>query len=80
MLDDEDYESSGEWQTVRVGGQRVGIRTAVLEEKSQAFDTIVVHCSNMGDKFVDYVIPILEICLRSLRYVYHEGVQEAAAM
>lgn len=31
--DDEEPDVSGDWQTVVVHGQRIGIRTAILEEK-----------------------------------------------
>ncbi len=33
LADDEEPDASGDWQTVVVHGQRIGIRTAVLEEK-----------------------------------------------
>ncbi|KAG8854198.1 hypothetical protein FRB96_007754 [Tulasnella sp. 330] len=78
--DDEEPDTTGDWQTVVVHGQRIGIRTAVLEEKSQAFENIVVHCSSLGEAFAEYVRPVLELCLPGLRYFYHEGVREASAM
>ncbi|KAG8887756.1 hypothetical protein FRB98_009078 [Tulasnella sp. 332] len=76
--DDEEPDTTGDWQTVVVHGQRIGIRTAVLEEK--AFENIVVHCSSLGEAFAEYVRPVLELCLPGLRYFYHEGVREASAM
>ncbi|KAG8968327.1 hypothetical protein FRC03_007786 [Tulasnella sp. 419] len=79
LSEDENLDGNSDWQTVRVGAQRVGIRTAVLEEKLNAFDIIIIHCGTLGSNFVDYVAPVLEICLPNLRYVYHEGVQEDAA-
>ncbi|KAG8978874.1 hypothetical protein FRB93_010526 [Tulasnella sp. JGI-2019a] len=80
LADDEEPDTTGDWQTVVVHGQRIGIRTAVLEEKSKAFENIVVHCSSLGDAFAEYVRPVLELCLPGLRYFYHEGVRESSAM
>ncbi|KAG8908141.1 hypothetical protein FRB99_000169 [Tulasnella sp. 403] len=76
--DEGEVEVSSEWQTVNVSGQKVGIRTAVLEEK--AFDNLVIHCNSLRETFVDYVRPVLELCLPGLRYFYHEGVRESSAM
>jgi hypothetical protein len=48
-------------------GQHVEIRTSVLEEKSAAFDALLVHSATLGAKFGPYIRPTLELALPGLK-------------
>jgi hypothetical protein len=60
--------------------QLVGIRTAPIEEKRQAFETLLISTSTLGARFGCYLAQSLEITLPSLRFYLHEGVREACAL
>ncbi|TFK64924.1 ARM repeat-containing protein [Pluteus cervinus] len=76
---EEDEEQDG-WETGSVDGQVLGIRTSAIEEKCQAFETLVIYCSTLGARFAPYLAQTLELALPSLKFYFHEGVQEACAM
>ncbi|TFK68992.1 ARM repeat-containing protein [Pluteus cervinus] len=76
---EEDEERDG-WETVSVDGQVLGIRTSAIEEKCQAFETLVIYCSTLGARFAPYLAQTLELALPSLKFYFHEGVREACAM
>lgn len=61
-------------------GQQVGIKTSTIEEKCQAFETLVIYTSTLGARFAPYLSQSLELVLPSLRFYFHEGVREACAM
>jgi hypothetical protein len=68
------------WETVHVDGETVGIRTSAIEEKCQAFQTLVFYCSTLQGRFVPYLAQSLELTLPSLRFYFHDGVREACTM
>ncbi|KAI0061801.1 ARM repeat-containing protein [Artomyces pyxidatus] len=78
--DDEVPEDKEGWETIRMDGQQVGIRTAAIDEKCQAFETLVIYCSTLGARFSPYLPQSLELVLPSLRFILHDGVREACAM
>ncbi|KAI0314845.1 armadillo-type protein [Amylostereum chailletii] len=80
LEDDNAYEAKEGWELIKLDGQRLSVRTAALEEKNQAFETLVIHCSTLGPGFAPYLVQTLELALPSLRFFYHEGVREACAM
>ncbi|KAG8702119.1 hypothetical protein FRC08_003684 [Ceratobasidium sp. 394] len=61
-------------------GQHVEIRTAVLEEKSAAFDALLVHSSTLGAKFGPYIRPTLELALPGLKFYFSENVREVCTL
>ena len=61
-------------------GQQVGVRTSAIDEKCQAFETLVIYCSTLGSQFSPYLSQSLELVLPSLRFYLHDGVREACAM
>ena len=61
-------------------GQTVGIKTSAIEEKCQAFETLVIYCSTLGARFGPYLSQSLELTLPSLHFFFHDGVREACAM
>jgi importin-5 len=77
--EDESQEKEG-WETITMDGQQVGIRTSAIEEKCQAFETLVIHCSTLGAIFAPYMVQTLELALPALKFVFHEGVREAATL
>ncbi|KAJ3561144.1 hypothetical protein NP233_g10376 [Leucocoprinus birnbaumii] len=81
--EDNDEEAKTEregWETVTVDGRTTGIKTSALEEKCQAFETLLIYCSTLGGKYALYLSQTLEICLPCLKFHSHEGVREASAM
>ncbi|KZT00064.1 ARM repeat-containing protein [Laetiporus sulphureus 93-53] len=78
--EDEEHEEQEGWETIRMDGQQVGIKTSALEEKCQAFETLVIYVSTLGVRFAPYLSQTLELVLPSLRFYFHEGVREACAM
>ena len=80
-IEDEDVPESKEgWDIIEMDGQQVGIRTSAIDEKCQAFETLVIYCSTLGARFAPYLQQSLEMVLQSLRFVLHDGVREACAM
>lgn len=78
--DEEKIEEREGWETVQLDGQTVGIRTSAIEEKCQAFETLVIYCSTLQARFAPYLSQSLELTLPSLRFYFHDGVREACAM
>lgn len=78
--DDEVMDEKGDYINLVVDGRRVGIKTAILEEKAEAFEHLVVITSSLKDAYADWVKPTLEISLPGLKFFWHEGVRESSAM
>jgi hypothetical protein len=80
---DSDEEATDEregWETIAMDGETYGIKTSAMEEKCQAFETLVIYCSTLGPRFASYLSQTLEIALPCLKFYFHEGVREACAM
>jgi importin-5 len=56
------------------------VLSSAMDEKCQAFETLVIYCSTLGPRFAPYLAQALEITLPCLRFYFHEGVREACAM
>ena len=79
--DEEDTKMNKDgWETLSLDGQHVGIKTSAIEEKCQAFETLVIYVSTLGAKFATYLTQAFELALPSLRFMYHDGVREACAV
>ncbi|KIM73570.1 hypothetical protein PILCRDRAFT_829051 [Piloderma croceum F 1598] len=78
--DEQNVEEREGWETLQLDGQTVGIRTSAIEEKCQAFETLVIYCSTLQARFAPYLAQSLELTLPSLRFYFHDGVREACAM
>ena len=78
--DDEVAEEREGWETIVMDGQTCGIKTSAMEEKCQAFETLVIYCSTLGPRFAPYLSQSLEVTLPCLKFYFHEGVREACAM
>lgn len=77
--EDERFESDA-WTTIKLEGQSVGIKSAVLEEKCQALEMLLVYVSTLGGSFAPYLTQSFELVLPALRFYFHVGVQETAAL
>ncbi|VDB95883.1 unnamed protein product [Peniophora sp. CBMAI 1063] len=78
VLETEDLGDPVEgWEVMKLDGQRVSVRTAAIEEKNQAFETLAIHCSTLGIAFAPYLSQTLELALPALRFYFHDGVREA---
>ena len=81
LADDEDeHEDRDGWESVNLDGRQVGVKTSALEDKCQAFETLLIHASTLNARFGPYVSQVLELALPGLRFYIHDGVQEACAM
>ena len=78
--EDETAEDKDGWETISMDGHQIGIKTSAIEEKCQAFETLVIYCSTLGARFAPYLSQSLELVLPSLRFILHEGVREACAL
>lgn len=78
--EDESAEDKDGWETISMDGHQIGIKTSAIEEKCQAFETLVIYCSTLGARFAPYLSQSLELVLPSLRFILHEGVREACAL
>ena len=78
--DNDDAEEREGWETIVMDGQTCGIKTSAMEEKCQAFETLVIYCSTLGPRFAPYLSQTLEVTLPCLKFYFHEGVREACAM
>ncbi|KAF6749808.1 armadillo-type protein [Ephemerocybe angulata] len=76
----ETLEEKEGWEIIEMEGQTLGIRTSSLDDKCQAFETLVIYCSTLGSCFAPWLSQTLEITLPALKFYFHEGVREAAAM
>ncbi|TFK68855.1 hypothetical protein BDN72DRAFT_947862 [Pluteus cervinus] len=68
------------WETVSIDGRVPGVRSSAIEEKCQAFETLVIHCSTLGARFAPYLAQTLELSLPSLKFYFYEGAREACAV
>jgi len=78
--EEDKVEERDGWETVSMDGQTLGIRTSAIEEKCQAFETLVIYCSTLGPRFAPCLSQTFEVTLPSLRFYFHDGVREACAM
>ncbi|KAF4620286.1 hypothetical protein D9613_001263 [Agrocybe pediades] len=78
--EDENAEEREGFEVIVMDGQTYGVRTSVMDEKCQAFETLVIYCSTLGALFAPWLGQTLEVTLPSLKFYFHEGVREACAM
>ena len=76
--DENGYEEREGWETISMDGKIVGIRTSTIEEKCQAFETLLIYAATLDARFAPYLTQALELALPALKFYFHEGVREAA--
>ena len=59
--EDEAVEEREGWETISMDGKQIGIKTSAIEEKCQAFETMVIYCSTLGSRFAPYLSQSLEL-------------------
>ncbi|TPX30988.1 hypothetical protein SmJEL517_g05575 [Synchytrium microbalum] len=75
----EKFEDGDNWQFVEVEGQRIGIKTDLLEEKCTAVEMVMCYARELGAEFDRYVDTILSIVIPLLKFYFHDGVRLASA-
>ncbi|KAJ2648904.1 importin subunit beta-3 [Coemansia sp. RSA 1250] len=73
------YAAEDGWEFANIGGQQIGIRTTLLEEKCEAVELISTYARDLGAGFVNYAGETLETLVPLFRFYFHEGVRAAAA-
>jgi hypothetical protein len=80
LADDEQIEESfGEYDPTFTTHSS-DIRTTIIEEKCQAFETLLIYSTTLGAKFAPFFSQGLEITISSLRFYFHDGIRETCAM
>jgi len=82
LLNEEDkaaLENNGDWESVSVQDQAVGIRTAGLEDKATACSMLVSYARELKQGFVDYVERTSDVLIPLLKFPFHDDVRCAAA-
>jgi hypothetical protein len=54
-------------------GQIYGVRTFAMDEKCQAFETLVIHCSTLGPRFAPCLAQTLHIKGRYLNQIIRDS-------
>ncbi|TPX44882.1 hypothetical protein SeLEV6574_g04238 [Synchytrium endobioticum] len=67
------------WQFVEVDGQKIGIKTDLLEEKCTAIEMVICYARELGAEFDRYVDAVISIVVPLLKFYFHDGVRLAAA-
>lgn len=81
VVDDDEMEAREGFDMLDLhDGQHVEIRTSVLEEKSAAFDALLIHASTLGSKLGPYIRPTLELALPGLKFYFSENVREVCTL
>ncbi|KAJ3120506.1 hypothetical protein HK098_004559 [Nowakowskiella sp. JEL0407] len=80
LLDDVEDLVEENWDSFYLEGQRVGIPTAILEEKSTAIHMLVIYSRELAEDFAPYAERVLEICIPLLNFVFSDSVKTAAAL
>lgn len=83
LLPDPEVESTSEkegFEVIEMQGKRIEIKTASLDEKCTAFDVLLVVCRVMGQSFTPYLSPSLHLAIPALKFLFHDGVRETAAL
>jgi len=80
FIEEDDVLDRSAFDIVEVGGQEVGIRTSLLEEKCTAFENLAIYAAKLGKEFAPYLTDSFALAVPGLQFAFHEGVREAATM
>lgn len=78
-IDDDKYNEEEGWEFVMVEGQKIGIKTSILEDKCTAVEMLICYAQEMGAAFHPYVEKVLGVVVPLLKFYFHDGVRFAAA-
>ncbi len=79
QIDTEKYNEDDGWEFVSVEGQKIGIKTSILEDKCTAVEMLICYAQEMGADFHPYVEKVLGIVVPLFKFYFHDGVRFAAA-
>ncbi|KAJ1557984.1 hypothetical protein HK096_004234, partial [Nowakowskiella sp. JEL0078] len=80
VLDEVEDLNEDNWDSFYYEGQRVGIPTAVLEEKSTAIHMLVIYARELVEDFAPFAERVLDICIPMLSFVFSDSVKQAASL
>ncbi|KAI9179704.1 importin subunit beta-3 [Blastocladiella emersonii ATCC 22665] len=75
----DEYAAEDGWQHAVIEGQRLCIRTSLLDEKFSAIEMLMCYARNLGHGFRDYAVQVMELLVPQLEFYYHDGVRQVAA-
>jgi len=74
-----DKASDDGWDVMQASNDtKVGVKTAVLDDKATAVDLMGIYAKNMGHHFAKHVPKTLEISVPLINFYFHQGVRSAA--
>ncbi|RKP02349.1 hypothetical protein CXG81DRAFT_10876 [Caulochytrium protostelioides] len=76
---EEKAQDDDSWEFLEIDGQRIGIRTANMEEKCTACEMLVCYARDLGEGFVKYAPKVMTVAVPLLKFYFHDGVRAAAA-
>ncbi|KAL2911866.1 importin subunit beta-3 [Polyrhizophydium stewartii] len=79
IFEEEDPNDEEGWEMLQMHGQRVGIKTSILEEKCTAVEMLLCYAKELGPLFHQYVEETMRMILPLLTFYFHDGVRFAAA-
>eukprot|EP00842_Homolaphlyctis_polyrhiza_P004970 jgi/Hompol1/5474/HPOL_001964-RA len=75
---DDPNEEEG-YEMIDLHGQRIGIKTSILDEKCTAIEMLLCYAKELGPLFHQYVKDTMTMVLPLLGFYFHDGVRFAAA-
>lgn len=84
VVDEDDveaHEEDGDWTFMNITGdkQNVGIKTAGLDEKSDALDILRTYAQELKGEFAPYLDQTIKLVVDTLNFFVHEGCRQNAA-
>ncbi|KAJ1675451.1 importin subunit beta-3 [Spiromyces aspiralis] len=73
------YSAEDGWEFASIGGQQIGIKTSILEEKCVAVEMLICYARELPAGFAPYAKQVLDLALTLLKFYFHDGVRSAAA-
>ncbi|KAJ1912131.1 importin subunit beta-3 [Mycoemilia scoparia] len=74
------YSAEDGWEFANVGGQQIGLKTSILEEKCTAVEMLICYARELPSGFIPYANQVLDIALPLFKFYFHEGVRSAATI
>ncbi|KAI9349471.1 armadillo-type protein [Zopfochytrium polystomum] len=73
------YSQEEGWDFIKLGDQRLGIKTALVEDKRTAVEMLCTYAADLEAHFAPYVEKSLAVTLPLVGFVFDLGVRQAAA-
>ena len=76
----EQFDEKDGWQFMTLTDQqKFGLKTAGLQEKASACETITSFARELGDGFADFAVDIAQVMKPLLKFYFDESVRQSAA-